>query len=492
MANSRIYQDIATRTGGDIYIGVVGPVRTGKSTLIKKVMDLLVLPNIENDYRREQAQDELPQSAAGRTIMTTEPKFVPNEAVEVCLKDNARFRVRMIDCVGYLVPSALGQFEDETPRMVHTPWFEEEIPFEQAAEIGTKKVICEHSSIGILVTTDGSICSIPREDYIEAEERAAFELKAINKPFVILLNSVWPNASETEQLRCELEEKYGVPVLAVNCAELCEEDISRMMEQVLFEFPVSEISFKIPRWMNVLAEDHWLKSETYQLLLEMSRSIQKIGDVRGALDSLCVSEHVERVYIDKMDLGCGCVSVDLVLGEPLFYQILSEASGFEIDGEDTLVTLIGELAEMKREYDKVAYALHEVREKGYGIVAPTTEELQLEEPEIIRQGSRFGIRLKASAPSIHMIRADIHTEVSPIVGNERQSEELVQHILDEFKSDPKQIWESNIFGKSFYALISEGLQNKLYRMPDDAQVKLQETLQRIINEGTGGLICIIL
>lgn len=492
MANAAIYQDIATRTGGDIYIGVVGPVRTGKSTLIKKVMDLLVLPNMENEYHRERAQDELPQSAAGRTIMTTEPKFVPNEAVEVTLNHNARFRVRMIDCVGYLVPSALGQFEDETPRMVRTPWFDEEIPFEKAAEIGTKKVICEHSSIGILVTTDGSICSIPREDYIEAEERAASELLAIQKPFVILLNSVWPTAAETEALRCELEEKYGVPVLAVNCAELCEEDIGRMMERILFEFPVSEISVKMPRWMNVLSEDHWLKEEAYALLREMSFQVHKIGDVTGALDALCECEHVERVYIDKMDLGCGCVCANLVFGDALFYRILSEASGFEIDGEDTLVTLIGELAEMKRDYDKVSYALHEVREKGYGIVAPTTEELQLEEPEIIRQGNRFGIRLKASAPSIHMIRADIHTEVSPIVGNERQSEELVQHILDEFKTDPKQIWESNIFGKSFYALISEGLQNKLYRMPDEAQIKLQETLQKIINEGTGGLICIIL
>ena len=293
-------------------------------------------------------------------------------------------------------------------------------------------------------------------------------------------------------MRLELETKYGVPVLAVNCAELCEEDIQRMMERVLFEFPVSEITVRIPRWMNALADDHWLKEEACALLRDMSGSIRKIGDVRGALDSLCECEHVERVYVDQMDLGCGCVSATLVLGENLFYRVLSEASGFEIDGEDTLVTLIGELAEMKREYDKVAYALHEVREKGYGIVAPTTDELFLEEPEIIRQGSRFGIRLKASAPSIHMIRADIHTEVSPIVGNERQSEELIQHILDEFKSDPKQIWESNIFGKSFHALISEGLQNKLYRMPDDAQVKLQETLQKIINEGTGGLICIIL
>jgi len=492
LENYNIYQDIAERTQGDIYIGVVGPVRTGKSTFIKKFMDLLVIPNIENTYRKERAKDELPQSAGGRTIMTTEPKFIPNEAVEITVGDNATFKVRMIDCVGYIVNSALGHIEGNTPRMVNTPWFEEEIPFYQAAEIGTKKVITEHSTIGLVVTTDGSITEIPREDYVEAEERVIKELKEINKPFIVLLNSVNPDAVEVQELRQELEVKYSVPVMAVNCAQLKTEDIHAIVEKVLFEFPLKEIGINIPKWVDALESEHWLKNDIYEAIKESLKNVSKIREAKLASGSLADYDFIEKVYIDHINLGNGTIVIDLSLPESLFYKVLGETSGFDIDGEDKLITLMKELAVIKKQYDKIAYALHEVNEKGYGIVSPTIDELTLEEPEIVKQGNRFGVRLRASAPSIHMIRADIETEVSPIVGTEKQSEELVHYLLKEFEVDPKKIWESNIFGKSLHELVNEGLHNKLYRMPEDAQYKLQETLQKIINEGSGGLICIIL
>jgi len=492
LENYNIYQDIAERTQGDIYIGVVGPVRTGKSTFIKKFMDLLVIPNIENSYRKERAKDELPQSACGRTIMTTEPKFIPNEAVEITVGDNATFKVRMIDCVGYIVNGALGHIENNTPRMVHTPWFEEEIPFYQAAEIGTKKVITEHSTIGLLVTTDGSITEIPREDYVEAEARVVNELKEINKPFIILLNSVNPSAAETQKLRDELESKYSVPVIAVNCAQLKTEDINAIVEKVLYEFPLKEIGINIPKWVDALENGHWLKTDMYEAIRDSLKNVRKIREAKAAIGSLSQYDFIEKVYLEKINLGNGTVLIDMTTPESLFYKVLGETSGFDIDGEEKLITLMKELAEIKKKYDKVAFALHEVNTKGYGIVSPTIDELTLEEPEMVRQGNKFGVRLRASAPSIHMIRADIETEVSPIVGTEKQSEALVNYLLKDFEEDPKKIWESNIFGKSLHELVNDGLHNKLSRMPEDAQVKLQETLQKIINEGSGGLICIIL
>jgi len=492
LENYNIYQDIAERTQGDIYIGVVGPVRTGKSTFIKKFMDLLVIPNIENSYRKERAKDELPQSAGGRTIMTTEPKFIPNEAVEITVGDNATFKVRMIDCVGYIVNGALGHIENNTPRMVHTPWFEEEIPFYQAAEIGTKKVITEHSTIGLLVTTDGSITEIPREDYVEAEARVVNELKEINKPFIILLNSVNPSAAETQKLRDELESKYSVPVIAVNCAQLKTEDINAIVEKVLYEFPLKEIGINIPKWVDALENGHWLKTDMYEAIRDSLKNVRKIREAKAAIGSLSQYDFIEKVYLEKINLGNGTVLIDMTTPESLFYKVLGETSGFDIDGEEKLITLMKELAEIKKKYDKVAFALHEVNTKGYGIVSPTIDELTLEEPEMVRQGNKFGVRLRASAPSIHMIRADIETEVSPIVGTEKQSEALVNYLLKDFEEDPKKIWESNIFGKSLHELVNDGLHNKLSRMPEDAQVKLQETLQKIINEGSGGLICIIL
>lgn len=492
MTQYNIYNDIAERSGGDVYVGVVGPVRTGKSTFIKKFMDLLVIPNIPNTYKRERAKDELPQSSGGRTIMTTEPKFIPNEAVNITLADNASFNVRMIDCVGYIVDSALGHIEEDTPRMVKTPWSEEEIPFVQAAEIGTKKVICEHSTIGIVVTTDGSITDIPREDYIEAESRAISELKEINKPFIVLLNSVDPGSRDAIRAKEEIESRHEVPVVSVNCAKLTQEDIQSIIKAVLFRFPLKEISIDIPDWLELLESDHWLKKSVYDSVLSSIKSVFRISDYTNVLSSLENCENIEKATVSEINLGEGTVHFDVTTADNLFYEILGEKSGFRIDGKDTLLSLMSELSHIKKEYEKIEYALKQVYDTGYGIVAPTIDELELEEPEIVKQGGRFGVKLKASAPSVHMILANIETEVSPIVGTEKQSEELVQDLLKQFEENPKEIWHSNIFGKSLHELVNDGLHNKLYKMSDDARYKLQETLQRIINEGSGGLICIIL
>ena len=484
MENTRLYQDIAKRTDGDIYVGVVGPVRTGKSTFIKKFMDLLVIPNIDNEYKKERANDELPQSAGGKTIMTTEPKFVPNEAVEITLDNNLKFKTRLVDCVGYL--------EDDMPRMVKTPWSEEEIPFETAAEIGTKKVIEEHSTIGILVTTDGSITDIPREDYIKAEERVVNELKALNKPFIILLNSQEPNSSYTQQLSEKLSEKYGTTVIPTNCEYLTIDDINNMFSKVLYEFPVDQIRIKFPRWIDGLDFNHPLKAELYKEIQEAFSNINVLKEVSSCVDTIKQTEIISKTSIEDIQLGVGNVNIEITLKEELFYNVLTEITGVQVSNEGDLFSIISNLSKTKKKYDKIACALDDVNRKGYGIVTPTMDELILEEPEMIKQGSRFGVKLKATAPSIHLIKTNVETEVSPIVGSEKQSEELVNYLLSEFESDPKQIWESNIFGKSLHELINEGLQTKLAKMPEDAQLKLQETLERIVNEGSGGLICIIL
>lgn len=492
MAEYSIYQDIKERSGGDVYIGVVGPVRTGKSTFIKKFMDLLVIPNIENVHQAERARDELPQSAQGRTIMTTEPKFIPNEAVEINMGDNARMNVRMIDCVGYVVDGSAGYIEDDAPRMVSTPWSDAPMPFYEAAEVGTKKVICEHSTIGLVVTTDGSICEIDRDSYVPAENRVISELKQINKPFIVVLNSSNPNSQSCRALKADMEQKYGVPVVAVNCLELSGEDIHSIIETVLFEFPLQEIKIKLPSWVMQLGGEHWLPKKISSAVHDEIQSVDKISSVCPMCKRLSEYEFIRSSDIDGIDLGCGNAVISITTPENLFYQILGEESGFEITGEESLIGLIRDLSRTKAEYDKVAYALHQVRECGYGVVSPTTDELTLEEPKIVKQGGRYGVKLKASAPSIHMIRANIQAEVSPIVGTEKQSEELVHYLLDEFQSDPAKIWQSNIFGKSLYELVNEGVNNKLSKMPDEARQKLATTLERIINEGSGGLICIIL
>ena len=490
--NLLVYQDIAKRTDGDIYVGVVGPVRTGKSTFIKNFMDLLVIPNIDNEYKRERALDELPQSASGRTIMTTEPKFIPNEAVEITLGDNIKLKTRLVDCVGYLVNNALGYLEDDVPRMVKTPWSDEEIPFELAAEIGTKKVIEEHSTIGILITSDGSICDIPREDYIDSEERVVEELKALNKPFVVVLNTSDVHSEYVISLSKSLEEKYNVPVIATNCSALSLDDIDKIFGKILYQFPIEQININFPRWVDSLPNNHWLKEELFSQIKNAFSDVRLLKQVDNGISKIQKTEIIQRTTLEEITLGNGNVNVSIDLKEDLFYKILTEISGVDIENEGDLFTTITTLATTKNKYDKVSYALEQVKNTGYGIVTPSMDELILDEPEMVKQGSKFGVKLKAKAPSIHMIKADIETEVSPIVGSEKQSEELVNYLLSEFENDPKKIWESNIFGKSLHELVNEGLQNKLCRMPEDAQGKLQETLERIVNEGSGGLICIIL
>jgi len=492
MENYDIYKDIAERCGGDIYIGIVGPVRTGKSTFIKRFMDEMVIPNIENDYSKERARDELPQSSTGTAVMTTEPKFVPNEAIEIGLEPNIRFKVRMIDCVGYLVPGATGHMDGENQRMISTPWSEDKIPFAQAAEIGTKKVINEHSTIGIVITTDGSITKIPREDYVEAEERVIRELKAINKPFVTLLNTTKPYAPESESLRQKLSEKYSVPVISVNCAQLKQEDINAIMEKILYEFPVKELRFHLPKWVETLNLDHWLKCNIIDALKEIMADVSKLRDLKDNTLTMENNEFVKKAYIDKISMGEGSADIEISVDDSLFYRVISETTNMDIDSDYKLISTIKILSEAKREYDKVKYALAEVHQKGYGIVTPALEEMRIEEPQLVKHGSKYGVKIKASAPSIHLIKADIETEVSPIVGSEEQSQDLINFITNKMNNEPEAVWEMNMFGRNMYDLVKDGLQTKLYNMPEDARIKFQETLQRIINEGSGGLICIIL
>ena len=492
MEERSIYKDISTRTQGDIYIGVVGPVRTGKSTFIKRFMDTIVLPNIDDDNVRKRTNDELPQSSGGRTIMTTEPKFIPEDAVKINVDKTATLKVRMIDCVGYVVNSAYGYMEEDTPRMVKTPWSDSEIPFDEAAAIGTQKVINEHSTIGLVVTTDGTIGEIEREDYVEAEERVVNELKAINKPFIILLNSLDPSLSSTTKLASELTRKYQVPVLPVNCIELDENRIKAILAQILFEFPVREVRASIPRWLVSLPKDHWLKSKVFEYIRTNACDMQKIREVSDVLERISECEYIKKANLTSLDLGKGSAGVSIDLDDDLFYKILSEKTGIEISDEKALLDCIYELSSKRDKFDRIAQAYEQVLDGGYGIVMPTMEELSLEEPQIIKQSGKYGIRLRASAPSIHMMRVNTTAEVTPIVGSEQQSEELVTYLLKEFEESPKKIWESNIFGKSVHELVSEGLNNKLYRMPDQARRKVGETIEKIINDGCNGLICIIL
>ncbi len=487
-----IYKDIAERTGGDIYIGIVGPVRTGKSTFIKQFMDKLVIPNIDSKFSKERANDELPQSSAGRTIMTTEPKFIPETAVNINIDDIANFNVRLIDCVGYIVPSSLGYIENDQPRMVMTPWYEEPIPFNMAAEIGTDKVIKEHSSIGLVITTDGSISDIPREEYAEAEERVINELKEIKKPFVVLLNCIEPNSEASQNLAQELNYKYGVPVIPISCLELKESDIKKILSQILYEFPIKEIRVNFPNWINSLPLEHWLRSNIIDCVENSCDGLDRIRDVNLFEERVLENEHVNNANTASIELGTGTARIDIEVAKDLYYRILTELSGLEISDDEELLDQLTELAKMKKEFLRFKNALDEVESTGYGIVMPQIEELSLEEPEIMRQGGRYGVRLRASAPSIHMMKANITTEVSPIVGSEKQSEDLVMYLLSEFEEDPVKIWDSNIFGKSLHELVNEGLHTKLAHMPSDARMRLQETLERIINEGCNGLVCIIL
>jgi len=487
-----LFKDLAERTGGDVYIGVVGPVRTGKSTLIKRFMERMILPAIDDPNERERAVDSLPQSGTGRTIMTTEPKFIPDDGVEIQLNDAIAFRARLVDCVGYAVPGALGYTEEEGARMVNTPWSDEPMPFEEAAEIGTRKVITDHSTIGLVVTTDGSFGDLPREAYREAEARVIEELKELGKPFVVVLNSAMPYAEDTVLMAQELSESYDVPVIPVNCLDLRQEDIAHLLEQVLYEFPVSSIMFQLVDWVEALPSSHWLRKQVDQATEEARTMIHRLRDVEAAVNFLMSYEYMQDVRLVHMDLGSGQAEIQLGADDNLDYRALGELADRHVATRGDIIKLWREYVVAKREWDKVEEAVRDVRATGYGMVAPTLDELNLGEPEPIRKGAQFCVRLKATAPSIHMIRADIETEITPIIGTERQADELVQYLMEQFEDDPKRLWETNLFGKSLHDLVRESIQSKLFKMPENAQEKLQETLTRIINEGSGGLICIII
>ncbi|WP_309118660.1 stage IV sporulation protein A [Paenibacillus sp.] len=487
-----IFKDIAERTGGDIYLGVVGAVRTGKSTFIKRFMEAVVLPNIPNEAERARAIDELPQSAAGKTIMTTEPKFVPNHAVRIRVAEGLDVNVRMVDCVGYAVEGAKGYEDENGPRMISTPWFEDPIPFQEAAEIGTRKVIQEHSTLGVVITTDGTISDIPRVSYEVAEQRVVDELKEVGKPFIMIVNSTKPRAPETLELRSALAEKYDIPVISASVATMTEDEIYGALREVLYEFPVHEVNVNLPSWVMVLDERHWLRASFENSVRETVKDIRRLRDVDRVVGQFGEYEFIERAGLSGMNMGQGVAEIDLYAPDELYDRILMEIVGTEIRGKDHLLQMMVEFTHAKREYDRFSEALEMVKTTGYGIAAPSLEEMALDEPELIRQGSRFGVRLKATAPSIHMIRVDVESEFAPIIGTEKQSEELVRYLMQDFEENPVKIWESDIFGRSLHSIVREGIQGKLAMMPDNARYKLQETLARIINEGSGGLIAIIL
>lgn len=485
----KIYSDIAARTGGNIYIGVVGPVRTGKSTLVKRIMEQLVIPGISDPYRAERARDELPQSGSGKTIMTSEPKFVPEEAVEISPDGQTRLRVRMIDSVGYLIPGAVGAMEDGQPRMVTTPWFDVEIPMTQAAEVGTKKVMEEHCTIGLVVTTDGSICDIPREDYREAERRAIEDMRATGKPFLVIVNTREPRAGRAAETAAEIRENFGVEPMVADCQSMEPEDIRGMFQSMLSAFPVQAVQVFLPRWLDALEPENPVKHALYQAILECGEALQSLGAAPRVLERLKETENVSDYTLKEVDTGTGIVQCVIALPDRLFYEILSSRTGMEIHGDGELLSLLTELAKVKREYDRLSDALASVRATGYGVVMPTAEEMKLDPPQIIRKGGSFGVKLKAGAPSIHMLRVDIDTEINPMVGDEKQSQELIHHLQGE---DPEAIWQSNIFGKSVYGLIQEGLTAKLVQLPEDVREKFRGTLGKIVNDGASGLICLIL
>ncbi len=493
MANTSIYRDIRARTGGDIYIGVVGPVRTGKSTFIKRFMDLMVLPKIENEFARERIIDELPQSGSGKTVMTTQPKFVPNEAVELSIgEDNIQLRVRMVDCVGYMVNGALGNTEGEQPRMVRTPWFDYDIPFDEAAELGTQKVITEHSTIGIVMLTDGSMTGISRSDYESAEERVIREIDATGKPYVVLLNTTDPHSPETIELCGRISEKYSVPVRAVDALNLEMGDIQTLLEEILLEFPIHIVNIEVPSWIKALGEDHPLMCRLIDRTIELMPSLNKVRDISKVEYAFSELEDFNPIEQIRLDLGDGNAKFCLSPKDNVFYRVLSEECDFEISNEMELISSLRDFVKAKRAYDHVAGAITAAEETGYGLVPPQIDEMQLDQPEIVQHGSRFGVRLKAKASGLHVIRVDIESEVNPLVGTAEQSEELVNYLVDKFERSPEEIWSTNIFGKSLYDLVKEGMAGKVSRLPVDVQMKLRDAINRMVNEGCNGLICIML
>lgn len=491
MDNFNVYKDIKARTNGEIYIGVVGPVRTGKSTFIKRFMELMVLPEMEDEHKKNRTRDELPQSAAGKTIMTTEPKFIPKEAASVQLEDGIQAKVRLIDCVGFMVEGAAGHIENDEERLVKTPWFENEIPFTRAAEIGTRKVINDHSTIGIVVTTDGSFGELKRQDYLAAEEKTVQELNHLGKPFIVLLNSVKPYSDEAAALARDLQNRYGVFVLPVNCEQLKKDDVYHILERVLKEFPVTEIDFYIPKWLEILPSGHWLKTQAVQAARDMIKKVSHMKDIGG--ESLTPStEYIKSMKLQNMEMADGSVAVSMELDDGYYYQILSDYVGIPIEGEYQLMQTLSNLARMQKEYEKVQNALTQVRLKGYGVVTPERSEIILDEPQVIKHGNKYGVKMKAEAPSINLIKAHIETEIAPIVGSEQQAEDLIAYIKENARESEDGIWNTNIFGKSIEQIVEDGIQAKVSQMTEDCQMKLQDTLQKIINDSNGGMICIII
>lgn len=490
MDTFQLYKDMKARTNGEIYIGVVGPVRTGKSTFIKRFMDLLVLPNMTDEHAKTRTKDELPQSASGTTIMTTEPKFVPKEAAEISLAEDVTVKVRLIDCVGFMVEGASGHIENDVERQVKTPWFEYEIPFTKAASIGTQKVIHEHSTIGIVVTTDGSIGNLPRDSYVEAEEKTIHELQSIGKPFVLLVNCKKPYSEEAKNLAESLQEKYQTAALAVNCEQMKAEDVHRIMQQVLYEFPISEVEFYIPKWVEMLSRDHVIKQD---LLKTVKYVMEKMGDIRSAANGVTEweSDYIEKIQVERISMDNGVVQIQIQFEQKYYYEVLSELTGTMIKGEYELISVMKELSAMKEEYVQIKDAFADVKMKGYGVVQPRREEIHLEEPVIMKQGNKYGVKIHSEAPSIHMIRANIETEIAPIVGNEQQAQDLISYIKTESETEDG-VWATNIFGKSVEDLVMDGMRNKIAMINDESQVKLQDTMQKIVNESNGGLVCIII
>lgn len=484
-----LYKDIQNRTNGEVYLGIVGPVRTGKSTFIKRFMDLMVLPFMEDVHSRERTIDELPQSAQGRTIMTTEPKFIPKDAAEIALGDDTRVKIRLIDCVGFMVDGATGHMEGNANRMVKTPWFDYEVPFAEAASIGTQKVIKDHATIGIVVTTDGTIGELPRESYVEAEERTIQELSGIGKPYVIVLNSNKPYSEEATQLSEELKEKYQTAVIPVNCEQLRKDDVYRILEQILYEFPVVRVEFFIPKWAEMLSADHPMKAEIIKTAAQILGNMRKTKDVYA--QEFTPEHYVSRIKVEELDLASGCVKIRMDVAEKYYYENMSELAGVPISGEYELISLIREMSERKESYDKVADAISAVQMKGYGVVGPGLSDIRMEEPVLIRHGNKFGVRIKAVSPSIHMIKANIETEIAPIVGSEEQANDLISYIRQGQQSE-EGAWETNIFGKSIGELMEDGIRNKISMMDDECQMKLQDTMQKIVNDNNGGMVCIIL
>lgn len=490
MDSFQVYRDMKVRTNGEIYIGVVGPVRTGKSTFIKRFMDLLVLPNMTDEHARERTKDELPQSASGTTIMTTEPKFVPKEAASVKLSDDVEVKIRLIDCVGYMVEGASGHIENDTERQVKTPWFEYEIPFTKAAAIGTQKVIRDHATIGFVVTTDGSVTDLPRESYIPAEEKTLKELQSIGKPFLILLNCLKPYGEEAKALKEELQQKYNAPVFPVNCEQLKAEDINEIMRQILYQFPVTEVEFYLPKWVEMLSRDHRIKQD---LLEHIRRFMENMDDIRSAVscEEKADSPYINEISVEKVEMDTGKVRVRIGFEQKYYYEVLSELTGTQIKGEYELISTMKELSAMKEEFSQIKDAFADVKIKGYGVVSPKKEEIRLDDPVIIKQGSKYGVKIRSEAPSIHMIRANIETEIAPIVGNEKQAEDLVEYIRQESET-PEGVWGTNIFGKSVEELVMDGIRSKIAMINDESQSKLQDSMQKIVNDSNGGMVCIII